>query len=158
MGKGEIARNDPSCFLIFWQTFPPFSSNLKWLSANFFVVLGKDYCVRYRTPSWKYKRNSYRLSSRALWSALASASVQNESASKCSRRLRCWTHLRAFSGKGYERTTTATNVLLPFLSCPILISVVWDGKRANLWSGLWRHLNPLHVCCCCIGVKRHFNS
>ena len=39
VGKGEIARNDPSCFSILWKTFPPLSSNLKLLSANFFVVL-----------------------------------------------------------------------------------------------------------------------
>ena len=40
VGKGEIARNDTSCFLIFRKTFPPFSSNLKLLSANFFRRFG----------------------------------------------------------------------------------------------------------------------
>ena len=48
-GKRKIARNEqfllfPQCFLSVWRTFPPFSSNIKLPSANYFSLEESKIC------------------------------------------------------------------------------------------------------------------
>ena len=107
VGKGEIARNDASCFLIFWKTFLPFSSNLKLLSANFFRRFGKGLMFLLLDAIVEIQA---KLLSTVLAGAMERLSGRPRSELKRFKALEalaCWTHLWCGS-QGAELRDTST--------------------------------------------------